>query len=208
MIIISARTVITIPVAVTGMLNVELRAVEIEFACVRFPIPNEATTAKSAKSHPSMAPAFLCLNAFFIVYIGPPDISHFSFTSRYFMASMHSLNLDVIPKAAESHIHTNAPGPPETIAVATPTILPVPIVAARAVVSAENGETSPSPFFCLASLLKTLFNAYGRLRQQRAFVLMVRKIPVPTRRISITGPQTKVSILSSTAVREFTKLFI
>ena len=57
-------------------------------------------------------------------------------------------------------------------------------------------------------MLKTLFNAYGRLRQQRAFVLMVRKIPVPTRRISITGPQTKVSILSSTAVREFTKLFI
>lgn len=36
------------------------------------------------------------------------------------------------------------PGPPDTIAVATPTILPVPIVAARAVVRAEKGETSPT----------------------------------------------------------------
>ena len=40
---------------------------------------------------------------------------------------------------------TKAPGPPATMAVATPTIFPVPIVAAKAVVKAENGDTSPSP---------------------------------------------------------------
>ena len=59
------------------------------------------------------------------------------------MASIHSLNLEVKPNAAEIHIHTNAPGPPLTIAVATPTILPVPIVAASAVASDAKGETSP-----------------------------------------------------------------
>lgn len=41
--------------------------------------------------------------------------------------------------------HTRAPGPPETMAVATPTIFPVPMVVASAVVSAEKGDTSPCP---------------------------------------------------------------
>lgn len=68
-------------------------------------------------------------------------------TSLYLIANIHSENLDDNPKHAEIHIHTNAPAPPETIAVATPTIFPVPIVAASAVVNAENGDTSPSPLF-------------------------------------------------------------
>ena len=77
------------------------------------------------------------------------------------MASIHSENLEVRPKAAEIHIHTNAPGPPDTIAVATPTILPVPMVAANAVVRAENGEISPFPpsDFFRASLLQVLLIA-------------------------------------------------
>ena len=129
------------------------------------------------------------------MYIGPPLISPFSFTSRYLIASIHSLNLEVKPNAAEIHIHTSAPGPPETIAVATPTIFPVPIVAARAVVSAENGETSPSPLlFVRASLLRVLFSAYPRFLHVRNLVRIVRNIPVPTSRINITGPQTKSSI--------------
>ena len=110
-----------------------------------FPIPTEAITANSANNHPNAHPTFLFLKAFFMVYIGPPLISPFSFTSRYLIASIHSENLEVRPNAAEIHIQTNAPGPPATIAVATPTILPVPIVAANAVVNAENGEISPSP---------------------------------------------------------------
>ena len=88
------------------------------------------------------------------MYIGPPDISPLAFTSLYLIASIHSLNFDVIPNAADNHIHTNAPGPPDTMAVATPTMFPVPIVAASAVVRAENGEISPLPLlFVLASLL-------------------------------------------------------
>ena len=149
----------TIPVTQTGTPNVVSNAEEIELPCVRFPIPNDAITANNANSQPSTAPNFLFLNPFFMVYIGPPDISPFSFTSRYLIASIHSLNFDVRPNAAEIHIQTSAPGPPDTMAVATPTIFPVPMVAASAVVNAENGDTSPSPFFCLASLLSTLRNA-------------------------------------------------
>ena len=140
-------------------------------------------------------PKALFLKAFFIVYIGPPDISPFSLVSRYLIASMHSLNLEVRPKHAELHIHTRAPGPPANIAVATPMMLPVPIVAASAVISAENGDTSPVPrFVVLASLLRTLWSAYPRFLHGRNLRRMVRKIPVPTRSTSMTGPHTKVSI--------------
>ena len=166
----------------------------IEFACVIFPIPKDATTAKNANSQPSTLPNLLCFNAFFIVYIGPPEISPLAFTSRYLIASIHSENFDVIPNNAEIHIQTRAPGPPDTIAVATPTIFPVPIVAASAVVSAENGDTSPVPlFFVLASLLSVLLIAYPRFLHGRNRVRIVRKIPVPTRSTSITGPHTNES---------------
>ena len=171
----SANTVIIIPDSQVGTLKVAFNAPDIEFPCVMFPIPNEATTAKNAKSHAKTAPSFLFFIPFFIVYIGPPLISPFSFTSRYLMASIHSENFDVSPKAAEIHIHTSAPGPPETIAVATPTILPVPIVAASAVVSAENGDTSPSPLlFVRASLLSVLFSAYPRFLHVRNLIRNVR----------------------------------
>ena len=142
-----------------------------------------------------MAPRDLFFSAFFMVNIGPPAISPLAFTSRYLTASMHSANLLVRPKQAEIHIQTRAPGPPENIAVATPTILPVPMVAAKAVISVENGETSPWPRFVVrASLPSTLRNAYGRFRQVRKFSLKVRYMPVPTSRVSIAGPHTKLSI--------------
>ena len=167
----------------------------MEFPCVIFPIPKEAITAKRAKSHPRTAPNFLFFSPFFIVYIGPPDISPFSLTSLYLIASIHSENFEESPKQAEIHIHTKAPAPPETIAVATPTIFPVPIVAASAVVSAENGETSPVPrLFVRASLLNVFFNAQGRFLQVRKLHRTVRSTPVPTKRTSITGPHTKESI--------------
>ena len=136
------------------------------------------------------------------MYIGPPDISPFSLTSLYLIANIHSLNLEVKPKQAEIHIQTKAPGPPATMAVATPTIFPVPIVAAKAVVKAENGDTSPSPrLLVLASLLNVLFSAYPKFLQGLNFNLIVRKIPVPTKRINITGPQTKSSIFDTISAK-------
>ena len=134
-------------------------AAEIELACVILPIPNEASNANIANKPAKSLPGSLSLNAALIEYIGPPSISPFSFLTRYFVASAHSANFVVIPNAAEIHIHTNAPGPPATIAVATPTILPVPIVDANAVISAEKGEISPEPSapFWRDSLLNSLF---------------------------------------------------
>ena len=106
----------------------------------------------------------------------------------------NSENLEDNPKQAEIHIQTNAPAPPETIAVATPTIFPVPIVAASAVVNAENGDTSPSPLlFVLDSLLNVFLIAQGRFLQVKKLQRIVKRIPVPTRRTSITGPHTKAS---------------
>ena len=87
------------------------------------------------------------------------------------------------------------------MAVATPTIFPVPIVAARAVIKAEKGDISPVPLFLvLASLLNTLFKAYPKLRHVKNPILIVKKIPVPTKSINITGPQTKSSIFDSISV--------
>ena len=97
-----------------------------------FPIPNDAQTAKIANiiamNFPKLPPI-----PFFIAYIGPPDISPTEFVSRYFTERTDSAYFVDSPNAAEIHIQTSAPGPPKTIAVATPTMLPVPTVAARAV---------------------------------------------------------------------------
>ncbi len=50
-----------------------------------------------------------------------------------------------IPKNAETHIQTSAPGPPLTIAVATPLIFPVPTVFASPVQAARKLDTVPTP---------------------------------------------------------------
>jgi len=50
-----------------------------------------------------------------------------------------------MPTSAVIHIQNTAPGPPSAIAVATPAMLPTPIVAARQVIRAANGLTSPCP---------------------------------------------------------------
>ena len=48
-----------------------------------------------------------------------------------------------MPASAESHSQKIAPGPPVATASATPTMLPVPSVAASAVHTAWNGEMAP-----------------------------------------------------------------
>ena len=154
------RIVRPIPVTVIGMEKVCSRAEEMEFAWVRLPIPKEASTVNRANRKPNVRPRDLFFRPFFMVNIGPPAISPLAFTSRYLTASIHSANLLVRPKQAEIHIQTRAPGPPENMAVATPTMLPVPMVAANAVIRVENGETSPCPRFVVrASLPSTLFRA-------------------------------------------------
>ena len=57
---------------------------------------------------------------------------------RYLTAKTPSPYLVAMPNSAVIHIQNTAPGPPNTQAVATPAILPVPIVADRAVMSEAN----------------------------------------------------------------------
>lgn len=68
--------------------------------------------------------------------IGPPACSPLSSTSRYFTATTTSAYFVAIPTKAVTHIQNSAPGPPTAIAVATPAMLPVPMVADSAVISA------------------------------------------------------------------------
>ncbi len=65
--------------------------------------------------------------------------------SRYFNARTISPYLVIMPKKALTHIQKTAPGPPTVMAVATPTMLPVPTVLARAV------ETAWKPLMLVSS---------------------------------------------------------
>ena len=75
-----------------------------------------------------------------------------------------------MPKRPVNHIQNTAPGPPKVIAVATPTMLPIPTVAARAVMRVENCEISPLP----ESLEKIILKASGSDRNCRPLNKIVR----------------------------------
>ena len=75
----------------------------------------------------------------------------------YLTANNPSEYLVAIPKSPVIHIQNIAPGPPNAIAVATPTIFPVPTVEANAVINAENCEISPS----CSDLLNIILKARG-----------------------------------------------
>ena len=57
-----------------------------------------------------------------------------------------------IPTSPVIHIQKSAPGPPAAMAVATPTMFPVPTVAASAVMSAWKWEMSPSAPFSFRTM--------------------------------------------------------
>ena len=84
-------------------------------------------------------PAFARTEAVAEVVHRTPVYMPISFFSRYFIARVISEYLVIIPPAAAIHIQKMAPGPPITIAVAIPTMLPVPMVDARAVAIAWKG---------------------------------------------------------------------
>ena len=89
--------------------------------------------------------------------MGPPAISPLSFVPLYFTASMLSTSLVAIPTILVATIQNSAPGPPSTMAVATPTILPIPRVVASSVVREAREETlpedlRPGAYLCLRCL--------------------------------------------------------
>ena len=113
---------------------------QMALACTALPMPKAAPAVNMLKrtaSHFMPSPRSSA-------YIGPPAISLFSVRIRYFTARCPSPYFVAMPKIPTSQHQKTAPGPPKAMAVATPIILPVPIVAANDVARAPKLLTSPS----------------------------------------------------------------
>ena len=124
---------------------------------------------------------------------------------------MHSANLAASPSNAASSIHTSAPGPPDTSAAATPTMLPVPTVEASAVIREPKGDTPPRPFRW-ASRPKDKVSARPKFRWGKPPVRRVSHAPVPKISASGPGPHRRVfspssipSPLSGQSMRDFAR---
>ncbi len=146
-----------------------------------FPMPKAAIAVNSANT----TPAHFILSPCSRAHMGPPSIVPSDVLTLYLTPSRASEYFVAMPKTPVSHVQRTAPGPPSATAVATPMILPVPIVAANAVVSAPNWLTSPSPSL---DLPREIFipNGTNRWMKRRR---NVRKMCVPNRRTSMGGPQ-------------------
>ncbi len=99
-----------------------------------FPIPKAATAVNTANN----TAAHFIFNPRSRAYIGPPNIVPSDVRTLYFTPSRASEYFVAMPNTPVNQVHSTAPGPPSATAVATPTMLPVPIVAAKAVVRAPN----------------------------------------------------------------------
>ena len=108
-------------------------------ACTVLPMPKAAIAVNRAKriaSHFQPRPRSRA-------YIGPPSILPLTPCTRYLMANRPSAYFVEMPNTPVSQHQNTAPGPPRAMAVATPMMLPVPMVAARAVAKEPNCDTSP-----------------------------------------------------------------
>src|SRR3954469_23286192 len=84
-----------------------------------------------------------------------------------------------------THIQNSAPGPPDTIAVATPAMLPVPIDAASAVMNAWNGVSAPASLLLLRTSATRQASANRLTCTNR--VRTVRITPAPRRTTTTHG---------------------
>ena len=147
------------------------------------PIPKDAMAVKTAKStaiHFQPSPRSKA-------YIGPPNNRPSFVFTRYFTANNPSAYFVEMPKRPVSQHHSTAPGPPSATAVATPTMLPVPMVAARAVANAPNWLTLPAA--SLSRLTDSLMAVHRWRCGKRS--RMVRKICVPSSRMIMGHPQSR-----------------
>ena len=88
------------------------------------------------------------------------------------MPSTASANLIAMAMKPYAQIQKRAPGPPDTMAVATPAMLPVPIDAASAVMNAWNGDRAPAaPAACSGTMVRA---ASGKRRTCTTPVRIVR----------------------------------
>ncbi len=93
-----------------------------------------------------------------------------------------------MPTAAVTHIQNRAPGPPTEMAVATPMMLPVPMVAARAIIRALKWLMSPISFSLERA--KVSRRAWPSMVTWMPRRRTVSRMPVPTSSTSRGTPQT------------------
>ena len=89
------------------------------------------------------------------------------------------------PNRASSHIQNTAPGPPITIAMATPATLPVPTREAAEMVKARKADT-PSAFSSSDCFARTERIISGSIRNWTPRVRTVKRTPAITRRAITT----------------------
>ncbi len=133
----------------------------MELAWARFPPASVSATQNRANSLPSPGRR----RPFFMYSMGPPRQRPSGPFSRWRTARVFSPQLTAIPSRAEIHIQNTAPGPPYTMAAATPAMDPVPMVAARAVDRAWSWVTplpSPAAFFRRSREPTVVFHHTGR----------------------------------------------
>ena len=147
-------------------------------------MPKEAMAVKMAKSTAIVFQP----KPFSRAYIGPPSIFPLGVFWRYLMASRPSAYFVEMPKTPVSQHHSTAPGPPRAMAVATPMMLPVPMVAARAVANEPNCDTSPVASGSRFTERRMAFKMWRWGKRRR----MVRKICVPNSRMIIGHPHSRL----------------
>ena len=182
----SASPAVTAPTVHTGRPNVLSSAPAMELDWVILPMPRDAPTANRANTAPSLPPCFRP-KAASSAYMGPPTHWPCRSRRRYRTARKLSAKMVAMPNRADSSIHTNAPGPPAARAVATPTMFPVPMLAARAVIRAEKGDT-PSRPVRRASRPRAERRAKPSRRQGSSRIRTVRNTPVPSSSARVPGP--------------------
>ena len=144
------------------------------------PMPNDAMNVKTANataSHLQCMPRSMA-------YIGPPRICPSLRRTRNLTASRPSEYLVAMPRMPVNQHQKTAPGPPMVTAVATPMMLPVPMVAASPVAKALNWLTSPSAPLSRFTLMRIALKMWrcGNFRR------IVRKRCVPTSNTIIGQP--------------------
>ena len=150
-------------------------------------LPMEKATSKADRENRGARSLPNPPRAVSITYMGPPTHWPEASFCRYFTLRRHSENLVAKAGMELSSIHTSAPGPPVTSAAATPTMFPVPMVAARAVISAEKEETPPE-VVRRARGESAEKMARPRFRTGKKRVRRVRKTPVPSKSEMVPPP--------------------
>ena len=124
----------SMPPTIRGSKPYSDMATEMALLCVTHPMPNEAMNVKRAKataSHLHFMPRSMA-------YIGPPRILPSASFTRYLTARRPPDYLVAMPRIPVNQHQNTAPGPPMVTAVATPMMLPAPMVAASPVANALN----------------------------------------------------------------------